>query len=147
MLADEVNVGFTSVYPQQVVALNGTPVKNLEHLIELVESADGAYLNYELESGECVVLETERARESNARIMRRYHIPSLKSDNFPETSYDRRVAHQRGELAKQDTARRATQVEADAERRARKSPVDVVRQKQREEAWASGTRQLFWGKR
>ncbi|MCH9684835.1 MAG: hypothetical protein K0V04_25595, partial [Deltaproteobacteria bacterium] len=59
----------------------GVEIRNLRHLIELVEQASGQFLTFQAEDGSRLVLDREEARSRTASIMKSYGVPA---DRSPE---------------------------------------------------------------
>lgn len=57
-------------------------MKNLKHLIELVEGSCTEHLRLDLQDGEVAVLHYESAKEATVGILKRYNIFFSKSENL-----------------------------------------------------------------
>jgi len=79
VLVDEINFGFTSLTNLQVLKVNDTTVKNLRHLVELVESNKQPFIKFNLDDHMVIVIESEQAKVANARILSKHSVPSVKS--------------------------------------------------------------------
>lgn len=66
---------------RQVVSLNGTPVRNLRHLVSLVENCSSPYLDFFLEYNQRVVLANSRAKAATAEIL---SVHCIGSDRSPD---------------------------------------------------------------
>ncbi|KAL6997203.1 Protease Do-like 9 [Sarracenia purpurea var. burkii] len=66
----------------QVLAFNGTPVKNLKCLATMVESCKDEFLKFDLEYQQIVVLRTKAAKAATLDILTTHCIPSAMSDDL-----------------------------------------------------------------
>lgn len=82
VLANEVNIGYEDMSNEQVLKLNGIPIKNIHHLAHLVDSCEHKYLVFEFEDHFLVVLEREAATAASTQILKDYGIPSEKSSDL-----------------------------------------------------------------
>ena len=76
VLADEVNVGYQGFLYEVLSEVNGVRIKDLSSLVQAIESNTGRYLVFLTEAGKKIVLDREKAEESEERIVRNYRIPS-----------------------------------------------------------------------
>jgi hypothetical protein len=78
VLADELNVGYEEFFNTTVESVNGRPVENMHHFVDMLEAARG---RVELVTSDrfVVVLDVAEARAANLRILTRYHIQSDRS--------------------------------------------------------------------
>ncbi|KAJ6390540.1 hypothetical protein OIU77_024699 [Salix suchowensis] len=88
VLANEVNFGYEEMSNQQVLKLNGTPIKNIRHLAHLVDSCKNKYFVFEFEDNYVVVLEREAASASSFHVLKDYGIPSERSSDLLEPYVD-----------------------------------------------------------
>uniref|UniRef100_A0A0A9EZ86 Protease Do-like PDZ domain-containing protein n=1 Tax=Arundo donax TaxID=35708 RepID=A0A0A9EZ86_ARUDO len=49
VLVADINIGYEEIVNIQVLAFNGTPVKNLKHLATMVEQCDEEFLKFDLD--------------------------------------------------------------------------------------------------
>jgi len=70
------------MYRIQVKAFNGHKIKNLKHLIELVDANKEEFLRYDLADESLIVLEAKEAKKAHQEILREYKIPSDRSLNY-----------------------------------------------------------------
>jgi len=82
VLADTVNIGYHDYADEVVTEIDKNPVSGMQDLVNKIENARGPYLEIGLESDLKIVLEVRQARQANARILRRYGIPSDRSDDL-----------------------------------------------------------------
>ena len=76
LLGDEVNIGYQGYLYEVLSEVNGVRIKDLSSLVQAIESNTGPYHIFLTEAGKKVVLDRERAEESEERIIRNYRIPS-----------------------------------------------------------------------
>jgi S1-C subfamily serine protease len=84
VLADNVNIGYQNIKYVAVLKVNRVEVKNLKHLIELIEKTEGDFVEIKLQNYLDVVLDLKKLKEANSRILKRYRIPSDRSLNLVE---------------------------------------------------------------
>ncbi|PRQ26254.1 putative peptidase Do [Rosa chinensis] len=94
VLANEVNIGYEDMSNQQVLKLNGTPIKNIRHLAHLVDSCKHKYMVFEFEDNYITVLEREAALASSTSILKDYGIPAERSSDLLEPYIDSVVGGQ-----------------------------------------------------
>lgn len=87
VLADDCVEGYFGAGGFIVKAVNGTEVRNLVHLIELIESCKDKYIHFTTDTGsewdEILTFGTEKLRSATQRIMETYLIPADRSPNLP----------------------------------------------------------------
>lgn len=75
VLAHEVNVGYHTTYNFLVKAIDGKPVKNINDVIRLIESAsENSFLEITNEVGALIVLDRAAAKTAHPEILTRYRI-------------------------------------------------------------------------
>ncbi len=79
ILADDISIGYQNNGCKIVAKINGTTVRNLRHLVELIESAKSEFLVVDLENHDKIVLDAGKAREATASILARYRISADRS--------------------------------------------------------------------
>lgn len=82
VLADELTQGLTRTANKRVSKLNGEEVKNLRHLIDMVDACTGEWLCFELEDEEPLALPTAQAKAATAAVLSRNMIPSDRSVQY-----------------------------------------------------------------
>jgi len=82
VLVSDINIGYEDIVNIQVLALNGTPVKNLKHLATIVEECNEAFLKFDLDYDQLVVLETKTAKAATQDILTTHCIPSAMSEDL-----------------------------------------------------------------
>ncbi|CAK9218455.1 unnamed protein product [Sphagnum troendelagicum] len=82
VLVADINIGYEDIVNTQVLAFNGTPVRNLKHLANMVETCDGQFLRFDLEYQQIVVLEAAAAKAATPEILSTHCIPSAMSDDL-----------------------------------------------------------------
>ncbi|KAF8723565.1 hypothetical protein HU200_021519 [Digitaria exilis] len=82
VLVSDINIGYEDIVNIQVLAFNGTPVKNLKHLATMVEECDEAFLKFDLDYDQLVVLETKTAKAATQDILTTHCIPSAMSEDL-----------------------------------------------------------------
>lgn len=82
VLVADINIGYEDIVNTQVIAFNGTPVRNLKHLAIMVEKCTDPFLRFDLEYQQIVVLETNAAKAATPEILATHCIPSAMSDDL-----------------------------------------------------------------
>jgi hypothetical protein len=82
VLADEVNVGYHDLESVLVRSVQGVPVRNLRHLVALVEATDEDFVRFEAVDGRRIVLDRRAVTERSARLLARFGVPSDRSDDL-----------------------------------------------------------------
>ncbi|HDT15089.1 MAG TPA: serine protease [Firmicutes bacterium] len=82
VLADDTNVGYHNFRAMPLENVNGKAVKDMNGLIEAVESNKEKYIVFEFSGKAKIVLEHEKSKKASLDILDRYMIPSDRSDNF-----------------------------------------------------------------
>ncbi|CAO2146769.1 unnamed protein product [Urochloa humidicola] len=82
VLAADINIGYEDISNSQVVSFNGQPVKNLKNLVTMVENCKDKFLNFGLEFGQLVILETKSAKAATQDILTARCIPCAMSDDL-----------------------------------------------------------------
>lgn len=83
VLAADVNEGYHEVTNWLVDEVNGEPVRNLRHLVRLVEQ-DGAhpYVEFKNPNGQILVMDRERVAQSRDEILSTYRIDADRSEDL-----------------------------------------------------------------
>ncbi|CAM6105357.1 unnamed protein product [Calypogeia fissa] len=82
VLVSDINIGYEDIVNTQILAFNGTPVRNLKHLVKMVENCEDQFLRFDLEYQQIVVLETKTAKAATVDILATHCIPSAVSDDL-----------------------------------------------------------------
>ena len=86
VMADEVTEGYLGMGGTLVRTLNGVEVKNIRHLIELIENSKDEYLHLEVDGGrrylEPIYIKREQQLGATKRIMNKYAIPADRSPDL-----------------------------------------------------------------
>jgi len=90
VLLDRINHGFQHLANLQVLAVNGTKINNLEHLVNLVESNDKPHLRFDLDDEMVIIIDAKEALEANPRILNTHRIPSPKSQDIENLETQRK---------------------------------------------------------
>ena len=82
VLQTESNDGYQHFGGEVIKKVNGVEVKNLRHMIELLNENPGSFQKILLSSNNLVVLDREKAESEGDEILARYDIPASKSDDL-----------------------------------------------------------------
>ena len=78
--------GYLGLDGTHVRAVDGTKVRNLRHLVDLVEGCTNEFVRIALDCGEErdyeIVLDAARTREATSRVMKRFQIPADRSPDL-----------------------------------------------------------------
>jgi S1-C subfamily serine protease len=84
ILACDATLGYEDGYNAQVKAFNGTPIRNLKHLVSLVLDCKDPFMTFELEYNELLVLDTQEALAATKEILEKHSIPSMVSKDMED---------------------------------------------------------------
>ncbi len=87
VLADDMNIGYQNYGYNIVTKANDIKVKSLKHFVEIVDNCDTKYIKITLEDDDIIVLNTEKAKQSNANILKRYKIPNDRSNDLKSKKF------------------------------------------------------------
>jgi S1-C subfamily serine protease len=79
VLATELTRGYENMEDEVVLAVDGTTVRDLRHLSELLDSAPGEFLTITTEQGHMIVLDRAEVASANEEILSQYRIASDRS--------------------------------------------------------------------
>eukprot|EP00276_Gloeochaete_wittrockiana_P001837 CAMPEP_0184671688 /NCGR_PEP_ID=MMETSP0308-20130426/85649_1 /TAXON_ID=38269 /ORGANISM="Gloeochaete witrockiana, Strain SAG 46.84" /LENGTH=606 /DNA_ID=CAMNT_0027118861 /DNA_START=212 /DNA_END=2032 /DNA_ORIENTATION=- len=80
VLAAEINIGYQlNLANVQLTQFNDLKVRNLRHLMELVEANPETYARFNFENEKVLILDTDLARQANPEILKQHFIPLNKS--------------------------------------------------------------------
>lgn len=82
VLADKSTVGYQYVKYQPIVKANGIKLKNLQHLIDIIEQQQDKYLTLQYHNKVKLVINLEEQRKATTKILKRYRIPHDRSNNL-----------------------------------------------------------------
>ncbi len=81
VLADEINLGYGEFFNTIIASVNDTPVRNMRHFVELIESSTK---RVEIRtSDKClIVLDTDEVKKKKPELLTRYHVPRDRSTDL-----------------------------------------------------------------
>jgi hypothetical protein len=82
ILADEINVGYSHLYNEAVVAVNGAMPRDLNDFVGQLGTAEGL-VEILTSSGGIVMFDAAEVRNATPRILSRYHIAADRSQGLP----------------------------------------------------------------
>jgi hypothetical protein len=82
ILRAELNSGYEESAEALILMADGQQVRNLRHLVEIVESRETGLLVLETHEGKQIVLDRERARREGPAILARYQVPHDRSEDL-----------------------------------------------------------------
>jgi S1-C subfamily serine protease len=82
ILADEINLGYSHLYNEGIVAVNGQMPRDMVDFVSMVESSRDL-VEIETSSNGLIVFDPTEVREATPRIMERYHITRDRSGDLP----------------------------------------------------------------
>ena len=83
VLGDEVNIGYQDIVTELVSSVNGIKVRNLRHLIKLLEEKKDGYAVIRFhQENRPMVLDLKQFRASTPRILEKYQLPADRSGSY-----------------------------------------------------------------
>jgi S1-C subfamily serine protease len=82
VLADEVNQGYHDLTSKVVVRVQGKKIRDLRHLIGIVEAARGDFLRFEFDDRSAVVMDRVLAERRHEEILHRFGVPADRSSDL-----------------------------------------------------------------
>ena len=86
ILPDVCMEGYLGVDRSLVRTVNGTKVKNLRHLVQLIESCRDGFVRFGLDRDDewdvKMIVDAKELRDATPRVMQRYQIPADRSDDL-----------------------------------------------------------------
>ena len=79
VLPDALNQGYKNMEGSVIYSVNGTPIKDLKHLTNLIENANGEYLKIRTDFGNHIIINLAKARERNQKILDNYQVHNDRS--------------------------------------------------------------------
>lgn len=87
VLAADLNQGFHNESHWIIESVDETPIRNLRHLIDIVESGEGnEFVEFRGWGGQMMVLDRDRAAAEHPQILATYRIPQDRSDDLLDTA-------------------------------------------------------------
>ncbi len=83
VFADPVNRGYHEYGQLRITTVQGKPVRDLVHLVQIVEESKGSYVRFETANKAQIVIERRLARERRDKILRKYGITADRSPDLP----------------------------------------------------------------
>ena len=74
VLPDAINRGYKNMESSVIYSVNGTPIRDMKHMIQLIESAKDEFLTITTDYGNVITLDLEKARKRNPRILKNYQV-------------------------------------------------------------------------
>jgi len=82
VLAHDLTVGYEDLENIVLNAFNGTQVKNLRHIMEMIEACTDEYMRFGLQTNLTLVLKTEPAKKATAEALEHHNIPAAMSPDL-----------------------------------------------------------------
>jgi len=92
LLANELTIGYEELENVLLETVNGTAVRNLRHLMELVDGLESEYLTLGLDMNLMLVLNTEAAKKATASVLEEHSIPAAMSQDLRPPGADALIA-------------------------------------------------------
>jgi len=91
VLPADVNQGYEDFTNERIVEVNGIKIRNLQHLISLVEaSSDNPFVVFKTKRGPVIAMDRKKVATKQSMILQTYRISADRSDNFKTVSFDER---------------------------------------------------------
>lgn len=82
VLAHDLMVGYEDMESVLLLSVNDTQVRNLQHLLELVENCSREYLTFGLQEHKFLVLKTDAVRKTTDEVLKEHGIPAAMSPDL-----------------------------------------------------------------
>jgi hypothetical protein len=82
LLASELTLGYEEFEDDVVYAVNGVPVRNLNHLAELLDGPDNEIIEITMEQGGVIALRHDQVLRERSKILARYRVPADRSPDL-----------------------------------------------------------------
>ncbi len=83
VLAAGVNEGYHDEFFLKIETVNGEPIKNLRHMIEMVEAGEGDdFIVFKDSNGRKIVLDRNAVKKSEAKVLNAYQVTSDRSEDL-----------------------------------------------------------------
>ncbi|MEM4409608.1 MAG: serine protease, partial [Candidatus Caldarchaeum sp.] len=86
VLASDVNRGYHDLASWVISEVNGKKVKDMNELVNAIEGGNSAFVEFKGKDGRIVVLDRERVKEANPKILQTYRVPSDRSPDMRPTT-------------------------------------------------------------
>lgn len=86
ILAADINVTYQQYSPNVITHVNRIPIRNLRHLVELVDANTAPFLRIDLESERVIIMNAQDATMQSANILDSHNIPSAKSADLRQVA-------------------------------------------------------------
>lgn len=83
----------------QLLELNGQKIKNLKHLLEVLQTTEDEFLRFSLDHGELLVMANEAAKKATQEVLEIHSIPSSVSEDLRHLLKDSSKAKELARLA------------------------------------------------
>lgn len=89
VLPSEVNQGYEAFINERIVEVNGKTVRDLQHLIALVEDgSDNPFVVFKTKRGPVIAMDRKKVAAKQSMILQTYRIPADRSGNFNTVSFE-----------------------------------------------------------
>lgn len=82
VLASEINHGYHQHENWIISKVNGTELRNLEHLINIIEKSEDEFITFENNLGNEIVINKNKGRDSKEKILKTYRITNDRSEDL-----------------------------------------------------------------
>jgi hypothetical protein len=83
VLASGVNEGYHDEFFRRIESVNGTKIRSLRHMIELIEESDGDdHIVFESSDGGKIILDRKAVKKSGPKILKAYQVPKDRSEDL-----------------------------------------------------------------
>jgi len=79
VLRSELNRGYERLEQEVIYSVDGTPVRSLRHLSDLIDAARGEFVSIATEQGNLVAIRRTLAATEGPKILERYQVESDRS--------------------------------------------------------------------
>jgi S1-C subfamily serine protease len=83
VLASGVNEGYHDEFFRRIESVNGTKIRSLRHMIELIEAGEGDdHIVFESSDGGKIILDRKAVKKSGPKILKAYQVPKDRSEDL-----------------------------------------------------------------
>jgi len=82
VLANDLTVGYEDLENVLLASVNDTPVRNLRHVMELIEACSSEYLRFSFQNNLVLVLKPDDAKKATAEALEQHTIPAATSPDL-----------------------------------------------------------------
>jgi len=82
VLIDDINYGYSHMCNLKVLSVNGTKVRSLKHLKQMVEENKEPHIRFDLDDNALIVMEASAAKQESPKIIAKHRVLAAFSDDL-----------------------------------------------------------------